>query len=512
MDMRKFNILFLGTLAVLSSCTDLEVKEKDSIVIESTGGEFTGIDPVAGLTTGYTDLRVFGDQANIYSLLEVSSDELLIPTRGTDWGDNGAWRTIHQHSWDASHNHILTTWNQLNSNIYRLNQLLAPESNASAQQLAEGRFLRAFNMFFLIDLFGQVPFREVNDGPDDNPRVMTRQEAFEFAMQDLTDALPNLPTVAPGLGTKQASKAAARFLMAKMLLNKFIYYGQAEAAAADMNQVIQLVDAIKADGYDLDAGYFDIFKNTADTETILFTDASVGNRMWNGLHYAQNHPDNVNGGWNGFSTTAEFYALFEGDPNTNVPGSGQEERRGYVPTTPDANTDVTGVGYGFLIGQQYDENGNELKDRSGNPLAFTKNFVAITGNNERNGIRVIKYHPDNGAFTEHYIFFRYADAHLMKIEAILRGGSSSETALELYNELRTIRNATTKGSVDLAEILNERGRELYIEGWRRNDQIRFGTFTSTWTLKDNTEAFRVLFPIPSRAISSNPNLKQNPGY
>jgi hypothetical protein len=62
------------------------------------------------------------------------------------------------------------------------------------------------------------------------------------------------------------------------------------------------------------------------------------------------------------------------------------------------------------------------------------------------------------------------------------------------------------------DILDERGRELYIEGWRRNDQIRFGTFTQPFALKESTEEFRILFPIPANALSSNPNLVQNPGY
>lgn len=94
----------------------------------------------------------------------------------------------------------------------------------------------------------------------------------------------------------------------------------------------------------------------------------------------------------------------------------------------------------------------------------------------------------------------------------MRGGSSSITALALVNELRSKRGATSKSSVDLTELLNERGRELYIEGWRRNDQIRFGTYTLPRPLKPGNDPKRVLYPIPGPALSSNPNLKQNPGY
>mgnify|MGYP005857368303 FL=1 len=275
-----------------------------------------------------------------------------------------------------------------------------------------------------------------------------------------------------------------------------------------MNKVIENVDAIAADGFALQEGYFDLFTETVDSETIYFTTSSTGNRIWNTLHYKQNAPGNDGGGWNGFTTLSEFYDLFEGDPNTNVPGSGQEERRGFVP--PDGSH--FGIGYGFLVGQQYDETGTAMTDRTGNPLVFTKELPGLLGNNEVTGIRLIKYHPENGSFANHEVVFRYADAHLMKAEAILRGGTSGDTPLQLVNQLRTLRDASPLASVTEQSLLDERGRELYGESWRRNDQIRFGKFSEEWEYKTNTDAFRVLYPIPSTALISNPNLIQNPGY
>jgi len=516
MDLSK--VLMVTAIFAFTACTDLEVEEKDSIVTESESGEFAGVDAAATLTSAYNDLTILGDQAREYALTTVTSDEMLVPTRGTDWGDNGVWRTLHEHTWDATHRDVVDSWNDLNQRVFRLNQLLDPATGANVSQTAEGKFLRAFYMYMILDFYGKIPFRAATDGVDVDPIVLEAPEAFDFIIKDLEEALPNLAVVTANSIASQnkASKASANFLLAKMYLNKHIFISPDRNSpgapqAADMNKVIQYVDAIEADGYTLQNGYFDIFKQTADSETIFWTPSGVGNRMWNGLHYKQGTADNTGGGWNGFSTTADFYALFEGSATSNEPGNGQEERRGFVPNTPT----TTGIGYGFLFGQQYDKNGNPLTDRPGNPLVFTTEFSAsgIVGNNERTGVRVIKYHPENGGFTNHYILFRYADAYLMKIEAILRGGTpSGASALDLYNGLRTIRSASTAASVSLDDILDERGRELYIEGWRRNDQIRFGVYTSTWPLKSNTETFRVLFPIPAQAISSNPNLTQNPGY
>jgi hypothetical protein len=502
-----------GILAaiLIAGCTDLEVKEKDSYLIEAEG-VFAGVPPDATLNSAYLDLRDWGNQENLYALSEVASDELLVPTRGVDWGDNGIWRSLRQHEWDDSHQYILNTWNNLNRNVYKLNQLLASESEADAQQTAEGKFLRAFNMWYVLDLYRQVPFRDVHDAVTSDPKVFSIQEAMDFIIKDLTEALPNLPTTGPGGNTIKASKAAAHFLLAKLYLNKHIYLNT-EPAAADMNQVIQHVDAITEDGFSLNEDYFDTFADANNPETILWTDAEWGNRIWNGLHYNQGIKTNTGGGWNGFSTTAEFYALFEGPDDSNEKGLGQEERRGYVPK--ERNPVIQGIGYGFLVGQQYDSLGAPLKDRPGNPLIFLPEFASkttLTGNNERNGIRIIKYHPSHGSYNRYYVLARYADAYLMKVEAILRGGTSGDAALTLYNQLRSVREASEATSVTLNDVLKERGRELYIEGWRRNDQVRFGTFTSPFPYMNNSDAFRNVYPIPANALTTNPNLKPTEGY
>jgi hypothetical protein len=363
-------------------------------------------------------------------------------------------------------------------------------------------------MYLVLDFYGKVPFRGVDDGPEVDPDVLNAEEAVNFINDDLTDAIANLPELGPSADNITAGKAAAHFLNAKLHLNKHIFLGTGSAQAADMDVVINSVNAIESAGFAPSSGYFDIFTEAEDTETILYTDASVGNRIWNTLHYFQDAPGNTGGGWNGFSTTAEFYALFEGDSESNIPGSNQEERRGFVPT----DGSNLGIGYGMLFGQQYDESGEPLNDRAGRPLIFTKDFPGLTGNRENTGIRVIKYHPENGAFAGHYILFRFADAHLMKAEAELRKGNTGE-ALSLVNELRALRGASTLSSLSESDLLDERGRELYGEGWRRNDQIRFGVWTEEWDLKGGTsEEFRTLFPIPANAVATNPNLEQNPGY
>ena len=124
--------------------------------------------------------------------------------------------------------------------------------------------------------------------------------------------------------------------------------------------------------------------------------------------------------------------------------------------------------------------------------------------------------------------FRLADAYLMYAEAVLRGGSggSRATALGYVNALRQRAYSNTSGNITdsgltLDFILDERGRELYWEGCRRTDLVRFGQFTNgsyVWEWKGNvkngarTSSYRDLYPIPINDLNANPNLKQNAGY
>ena len=530
MKFYNYNNLKKGiTLIVLSllvwSC-DLQIDETDSIFTEESSGVFDGVEDIDGsLKNIYNNISgEAGDQANLYALTEVTTDELLVPTRGTDWGDNGVWRTLHTHTWDATHAHLLSVWNQKNSAVLRATEVLET-AGVSDSEAARAKFARAYNMWIIMDFFGQVPFRNPTDGIDVTPSVKTRAEAYDFVVKDLTESIEGLPASNPSANKKiDPVKAAARFFLAKVKLNAHIYKGESAPAAADLDDVIAQVNAIEGEGYALDADYFNVFvgggdnSNVENTDLIWNVSAGAGNRMWNGLHYNQSHPDNGGGGWNGFTTLSEFYDLFEGPSDTNVKGGTQEERRGYTQTLASTNADNQGFGFGFQLGQMHgwrDGSAVALEDRSKNPLAFTKELPGLTGNNERTGIRVLKYSPANGGFTEGVVMARFADAHLMRAEAMLRK-SDNAGALTEVNELRGMReNTPNLTALNEQELLDERARELYTEGWRRNDLIRFGKFTKNWQFKDEgsvDDANKNLFPIPASALLSNPGLTQNPGY
>lgn len=501
MNIKQLLILFVGAI-VLASCSKLEEKYRGGVEAVAEGG----VNVADVLQGAYNALNnPFQDQSRFWAASQHTTDETIGPTRGPDWDDNGVWRVLHSHNWDADHLFLRDTYRELLQAQYAASNVLA--LNPSTQQAAEAKFIRALSMWCILDGWDQVPVRTDLDKVTVLPEVLKGKAAFDFIMKDLTEALPNLPV---GNAIK-ANKDAARALMMKMYLNKGVYAGSRKAPtfdAADMNQVISLADQILSGGYQLNDNYFDAFgpaNSSKSKEMIYALENTNGLRGGNNQSrwYCTLHYNQRPSGWNGFTTVAETYDRFEAN----------DKRR----TADYAGvTDVSGLKVGFLAGQQFDQTGAVLKDRKGNNLSYTKTVkLKETGNDlEITGIRVIKYPPDyqkEFPAENEYVIFRAADVWLMKAEALLRTGRAAD-GLAIVNTIRTKRGATPFASLTLDNLLDERSRELYWEGWRRNDLIRFGKFLGAWTEKPASGEERLLFAIPSEQLAVNPNLSQNPGY
>jgi starch-binding outer membrane protein, SusD/RagB family len=503
----------LLSAASWSACTDLVSEGTDSTIIQTATGDFKKVDVKAFLAASYTDLGVFADQGNVYSLNSHAADEMIPPTRGTDWGDNGVWRSLDTHTWDASHEQVRNTWNDMNQRAYRCNVILA--SDPDAGQKAQTHFMRAFYTFQVMDLFGQVPVRQYNEGPDVNPKVLTRTDAFNYIVGDLNEALKGLPSGKPAAQNRTATKAAANYMLAYLYLNKHIYTGAAAASNEDMNQVLTYTQAIKDEGYSLTDDYFGLFTTKAANENIFTTgEGNINSRFYMTTHYDSHVASNGDGGWNGFTTLSEFYAKFQ-------PG---DQRLGSF--KPDPKKEFSWLPTGFVRGLQYapkrdtddrkiilkDANGGFvitplIEQRSKTYLIFTDD-VTLAGTGTQKGIRVIKYHPaDRGD----YVLMRYGAVLLMRAEALLRSGKVADAQI-LVDELRAKRKTTKlSGTLDNDKMFDEWARETYWEGHSRNEEIRFGKWLSAKGVV-NRGAHTVLYPIPALAVSSNPNIRQNAGY
>jgi starch-binding outer membrane protein, SusD/RagB family len=502
----------LITIAFLVGCNNLD----EQILDGKDEGE--AINGSSVLIETYKDLRSFQAQGQMFALDEMSTDALVGPTRGGDWDDNGAWRKIHLHQWDPEHIEVKNAYNALLSGVNDCNIVIANTKNVA--EINEARFLKAFFNFKVVDFFGQLAYREIGSPKSADAKVYNRAEATAYIISELEAILPNLPARSANAPEK-VNQDAARFLLAKLYLNKGVFtatnpVGPYTFASEDMTKVVKYVDAMTNT---LAPDYWDNFAPTNNTSNELVFVAKneygagksgdVRSRWHMGAHYSQ-QPS----GWNGFCTLGEYYDRYN-----------PMDKRIFNPKpSVIANN---GYNLGFQIGQQYGPGGTEpLTDRIDipgsnppvkQPLVFTKAITIITGGAtlESAGIRGIKYQPDlhgkdgddNGVDND-YVFMRYSDALLMKAEAIARGGSGTVPNMTAYFA-RTGQPAVT---LDLPGIYAERGRELWWEGWRRNDMIRFGKFLEARQLKTNvSDSKYILYPIPTAALY-NPNIKQNPGY
>jgi hypothetical protein len=474
----------------------------------------------------------FQGATQIFAMSEVTTDERIMPTRAGDWDDNGKWRQLHLHTWDANHPEVRDAFANLGGVIFAATDVLRPEFGATTQQQAEARFIRAFAIYWTLDLYDQVPYREPGETVVNSSRVRKGTEALDYVISEVTAIISSLPD-AP---VYRATKDAARCLLMKCYLNRHVYANRQNPgtpAAADMNQVITLADQIINSGrYRFATNYFDNFapaNTTIGTENI-FTELNVGGvssgaqyDLWRFISHYNMNPT----GYNGPCALPSFYDTFGAD----------DIRRGAVysytngPSNPFKHQNV-----GFLVGQQYYLNGttkrggldSALVDRTGAPLAFTRtvNIIETGSNLEVTGIRPMKYPPDftnnaSGAIDNDMVHFRLPDVLLMKAEAILRGGTATtagsygNTPLALVNSIRTnaSRSAGALASVNLETLYAERGRELYLENWRRQDMIRFGKYLGPIEQgPTSSDPKYLIFPIPNQQLAVNPNLTQNPGY
>ena len=260
--------------------------------------------------------------------------------------------------------------------------------------------------------------------------------------------------------------------------------------------------------YSLESNFATNFsvKNEASVENIftipmdptLYTNEFyylIRSRHYNqGLAYGQ-------GGWNGSSATKEALTAF-----------------GYGSTDQDPRFALS-----YYYGRVQGPDGQDIKLDDGTYLDYIADAIALdlSGKAEEKtaGARMFKYELDEAATNDgklqsnDIVLFRFADVLLMRSEAKVRNGENGDADLNL---VRSRVGASQLSNVDLTTILAERMRELAWEGHRRQDMIRFGTFTSAYTdrpqMPNESTGFTTVFPIEARILSVNTKLTQNPGY
>jgi hypothetical protein len=527
---RIFNIGFIiiALVFVVSSCTKdlntvpLDKEEITSAVVYDNPASYKQV-----LAKLYAGLAVSGQQGpsgqpdisgidegfgqylrGYWYTQELSTDEAVI-----GWNDQTI-KDFHYQTWGSSDVFISAFYYRIFYQISLCNEYIRETTdekldsrNVSGElrtnigyYRAEARFLRALSYYHALDLFANVPFVTENDIVGAFFPVQTNRTALFSYLESELKAIEPLLVDARANEYGRADKAAAQTLLAKLYLNAEVYTGTAKN-----NECIEYCTKVINAGFTLEPTYKNLFlaDNHLCTDEVIFAINFDGNstRTWGGTTFLVHAPVGgsmvpaeygIDGGWGGVRTTSAFVGKF-----ADITGATDKRASFYT-----------------------DGQNLEIVDMA----IFTEGYAVEKFRNlDRNGaIGSSAVHPDTD-----FPMFRLADIYLMYAEATLRGGNGNAgDALTYVNAIRARAYGNTSGNITSGQftldfILDERARELYWEGHRRTDLIRYGKFTGgsyLWPWKGKvaggtaTDAHLNIYPLPSSDVNANPNLKQNSGY
>ena len=445
-------------------------------------------------------------------LQELTTDEAAVA-----W-NSGPLQELNRTSWTSSNDLINNSYTRIFYEVALCNEFIRESSDdklssrnitgvdAESARLArnEARFLRALAYYHAIDMYGNVPFVTEADAPSKNlPKQTTRAALFAYIESELKAIEPLLKPARQG-PYGRADQGAAQTLLAKLYLNAEVYTGTAR-----YTDCLTYCNKILGAGYTLAANYQWLFladNNVKAASEIIFpitsdglveqvyggttylVHAAIGGRMIGGNY-------GVSSGWAGNRARKNLPLLF-------TSANGNDSREMF-----------------FQVGQNL-----EINDLT----QFTDGY-AVTKWKNITSTGAAGSDPQGTFVDTDFPLFRLGEVYLMYAEAVLRGGQggTQTQALAYVNMLRDRAYGNQSGRITAADltaanfILDERGRELYWEGSRRTDLVRFGRFTSgtyLWPWKGGVAGGRAvsnnlnLYPIPSTDIVANPTLAQNPGY
>lgn len=485
---------------------------------------------------GSTDSQgLQGTGRGVYDFNTLTTDEAMMPTRGGDWYDGGFWQRLFLHKWGENDASLLATWEYLYkvvtlSNYYmeRVKTYQVTHDDAILDNyVAELRAVRAMYYFYLMDMFGRVPIVTSTATTTSNITISDRATVYKFIISELQSVSPLLSDQRSNQNGDyygRMTRPVVYFLLAKLCLNAEIYSDNdwtdgTQTAGSKIYFTVgglklnawkatqAYCDSITAMGYSLDKNFSDCFvvNNQYSTENI-FTIPMDKSLYSNWFVYLFRSRHYCHGGAygaaseNGTSATLEALTTF-----------------GYKTTAEDPRFQLT-----FYADTVRDLSGNIIMlDDGVTPLIYRPEAVALdvtgTAYEKTCGARMKKYEVDPNANADgrlcanDIVLFRYADVLLMKCEAKVRNGENGDVELSMVRS----RAGASFRKATLLTILEERELELAWEGWRRNDLVRFGKFTRSYTdrpqLSGESNGYTTVFPIPYDIISRY-SWNQNPGY
>lgn len=492
--------LYIYTIVIIisffASCTKLDEEVFDKIPNDIYP---ENENQIANLSVEcYARLKPFADDEGWWFLAqEISSDELCGPTRGADWGDGGKWVNMYKHTWTNDDEGVNRMWDVMWKGIISCNMTLdlmksIPQNDNIRTKVKEVEVLRSFYYYLLIDNYGAAPYLTTSKNVPEKPFKVARATILDSLIYTVKS---NIPYLKPINNKYMFTKYGAYALLAKLYMNAGVYRGipntNTEWALAE-----KYCDSVITGPFALESDLLAPFKVTNENSSeIIFSipydeDNFQGFRLhMRTLHYQHNLKYNMPvGPWNGFAVTPTHFDSYEAN-------------------------DLRKTAY-HIFGIQKDTKGNIIqdaethKDLDINPYLPNLVMAAATHTPFQircTGARVGKYEIKMGTkenLSNDLPIFRLTDFYLMKAEALIRQGGNGD---QWINPIRQRAGVSAWSGTTLNQLLAERGRELYCEGHRRQDLIRFGKFDEARWEKPATVNTSI-FPIPKWATDANPNL------
>ena len=443
-------------------------------------------DDVAGIDDGFT-----GFTRAFFNLQELPTDEAKCA-----WNDEPV-KGLSDGTWDASTVFIAGAYYRSIIQIKYASEFLSNvdkspiKSEEKEQMKAEARFIRAYQYWVLMDLFGDVPFvTEKTPTGKTAPEKIARKDLYDFIVSELKAIEPLLkPARRQEYG--RADRAAAQALLARVYLNAEVYTGTQHYAEA-----AEYAEKVIAAGYKLHGKYRELFgaDNHKYTDEIILSIVSDGQNAHSygsatflvGASYNKDMRDllkekgllpilGTNSLWGGNRATPTFAKLFT-----------PEDSRNLLLKSTDTIEKLSDFDQGVYVYK----------------------YTNVTSDGKPGS------HAD---FCDlDFPLFRLAEMYLIYAECAARGAADKGKGLDYLNQIRSRAGIAPAAGLELTQIIDERGRELYWEGHRRTDLIRFGLFTSgsyLWEWKGGKSsgaamtADRLLYPIPASDALANPNLR-----
>jgi starch-binding outer membrane protein, SusD/RagB family len=349
--------------------------------------------------------------------------------------------------------------------------------------IGQAKFLRAWNYFQLVRLWGGVPLYLEDDSPKDDPKPRSSiAEVYEQIVSDFTDAAEKLP-LAWGDAPGKPTSGAANGLLAKVYVTM---------ATAPLNQTNNYAKAAEYAKKVIDAGTYSLVQDIGDVFKIEYKYGPE--MMW------------------GFNSTMDDLA-------TDAPIWGPSEDPYY--------------GWGdFMVDTHWDSLYPQQPRKDAYIIDSLNGVYYTDFDNERPSVK--KYMPpyiteeqyQNYTSPNNLPIIRYADVLLIFAEADnMANGGPTQAAVDAVNQVIDRANGyqpnpdapllTTAMSKDAfdAAVINERNLELCFEYDRYFDVLRKRLLweVTPWARQNFTED-DYLWPIPQVDLRLNPLLDQNPGY